>query len=261
MGKKKHDEHFNHEAWIIPYADMVTLLFAFFVVMYALSLSDTEKMEQVSESMSDAFAGIEGGADRSQQLSLLGLDGSPPNNKKFVVKKAITNQEIIDELRETLEVVGFDVVFQNEAQPINFWIDERGVVISVSAGYLFEPSSTEIPPDLYPVVQIIADVLKTNKRLINVEGHTDSSPTAGSLYYDDWDLSALRATATVRLLSDEFGIEANRMTASGLSRFRPVADNATAEGRAQNRRVDIILLDAKTEKDLLSNVEPVPGLK
>jgi len=260
LAKQKHEEHENHEAWIIPYADMVTLLFAFFVVMYAMSVSDKKKIEQVSESLTDAFIGDKKGGENTKQLDILGIKGSPPTAKRFVMKKNITNQEIIDEIRQTLDTAGFDVIYQDEASPIQFRIDERGVVISISAGYLFQPNSTEIPPELYPVIAVVADVIKESGRLILVEGHTDATPVAGSLFYDNWDLSALRATAMSKVLIEEFQINPKILTASGYSQYKPIAPNNTEFGRAQNRRVDIVMLNAQYASDLLAK-EPIPGLE
>lgn len=259
MAKKKHEEHENHERWIIPYADMVTLLFAFFVVMYAMSLQDKEKIKQVSESVSDAFIGDRKGGDKTQQIDVLGIKGNPKTARRFVTKRSITNQEIIDEIKESLERMGLEVIYQDEASPIQFRIDERGVVISISAGYLFAPNSTDIPQELYPVIQIISDVLKSTDRLILVEGHTDNQSVVGSTYYDNWELSVLRATSMVKVLQDEFSIDPKRMTASGLGPHRPIANNDIESGRAQNRRVDIVMLNASFGKELLED-EFVPGI-
>lgn len=260
LAKKKHEEHENHERWIIPYADMVTLLFAFFVVMYAMSQSDKEKMKIVSEAVSDAFIGNKKGGDRTRQLDVTGIKGSPPTARRFVVRRSITNEELLDEIRRALDVQGFDVIYQTDASPIQLRIDERGLIISLSAGYLFEPNSTEIPLELYPVIQIVADIIKSNDRLISVEGHTDSTTVKGKSYYDNWDLSALRATAMARLLIEEFGISPKRIHASGYAQYKPIATNDTETGRAQNRRVDIVMLNASSPEDLVEDPS-IPGLE
>ena len=258
MAKKKHEEHENHERWIIPYAGMVTLLFAFFVVMYAMSLTDEEKNKQVSESVSDAFVGTARGGERTKQLDVLGIKGNPPTARRFVMKRSVTNQEILDELRKSMDVEGFDMIYQNEAEPIQFRIDERGVIISISAGFLFSRNSTEIPVELYPVLEVIADVMKSNERMILIEGHTDGQPVVGTKYYDNWDLSALRATSMAKALIERFEINPSRITASGLGPYRPIASNASESGRAQNRRVDVIMTNAEAPEELLQN-EQVPG--
>jgi len=258
VGKKKHEEHENHERWIIPYADMVTLLFAFFVVLYAQSLTDPKKQKVVSESVSDAFIGHKKGGDKSQQIDIIGLKGNPATSRRFLTKRSVTNQEIMDELKESLDRVGLEVIYQDKAAPIQFKIDERGLVISISSGYLFDQNSTDIPQELYPIVQIISEVLKGTDRLISLEGHTDNLSVAGQKFYDNWDLSALRATAMLKLLRDEFQIDTKRMTASGYGSQRPVVDNNTEEGRSQNRRVDVIMLNSSFADERLEN-NLIPG--
>lgn len=257
MGKQKHEEHENHERWIIPYADMVTLLFAFFVVMYSISQQDLAKLKNVSESVSEAFLGQKKGGKKAQHIHFSGMDTAPDRSPRFVVKRTVTNQEVVDEIRREMDKQGFDFVYQQKLSPLQITIDSRGVVISISAGYLFDAGSTEVKPELYPVIGVVADVLKRNTRLIDVEGHTDAEPTVGSLYYDNWDLAALRATSMVRVLTQEFGIDPKRTRAASYGRNRPVADERLTGGKDQNRRVEIIMLNAHQESDLYED-EGIP---
>lgn len=248
----------NHEAWIIPYADMVTLLFAFFVVMYAMSLTDKDKMSEVSESVAEAFVGSRSLGDRFQNINLLNLQGNPPMSQRFVTQRNLSDEKLVEEIRKQLELEGYELIFQDEASPIQFIIDERGLVISISAGYLFAPNSIEIPVEIYPVIQIVADVIKESNRLISVEGHTDNVPITGTEFYDNWDLSALRATAMTKLLIEEFGVPPRRLSAAGYGPYRPVGDNRKEGGQAQNRRVDIVMLNAQFPEELREDVF-VPG--
>lgn len=255
MGKQKHEEHENHERWIIPYADMVTLLFAFFVVLFAMSQADKKKMDAVAESVSQAFlGGDKGGATLKNRISLDNMAQTPPQTSpRFMVRRVVTNEELIDELRKSLQQEGFDLVHQDKLQPVQIKVDGRGVAISISAGFIFDEGSTEIRPELLPVIGIIADVLKSNTRLIAIEGHTDNRPVAGNVFYSNWELSALRATSMARTLSQQFGIDPKRLMPAGRAQYRPVANNDTEAGRAQNRRVEIIMLNASDEEDLLED--------
>lgn len=252
MGKKHDEGHVNHEAWIIPYADMVTLLFAFFVVMYSISQQDLAKLKDVSESLKESFMGFEEGGDKVK------TPATNPGSKsasqvRVVVKRNVTNQEVIDDIQKQLKLEGFEFIYQEDVSPLNIKIDERGVVISMSAGYIFDKNSTEIKPEMLPVVQIISDIIKGSARIVAVEGHTDDRPIVGNLYYSNWELSTLRATSMVRTLVQQFGVDPNRLVASGYSKFRPIADNKTDAGRKQNRRVDIIMLNAETYEELYEN--------
>lgn len=257
MSKKKHEEHENHERWIIPYADMVTLLFAFFVVMYAMSQQDLAKMKNVSAAMQEAFMGHKKGGSKQMKMKLDKSGNPPETSARFMVRRAVTNQELIDELRKQLTQDGFDLVYQENVSPIQVKITSRGVIISISAGYLYDEGSTEIRPELYPIVQVVADIINGVNRLVLVEGHTDDKPTVGSLFYSNWEISALRATAMVRLLSQQFGVDPNRLTASGYAQYRPVGDNSTEQGRTQNRRVEIVMLNATKGEDMVED-ETVP---
>lgn len=254
MGKQKHEEHENHEKWIIPYADMVTLLFAFFVVMYSISQQDLAKMKNVSSSVKDAFMGEKkGGGLKNKKIQMDKAANPPDTGPRFLVRRAVTNQELIDEVRKALTQDGFDFIYQEKVSPIQIKIDSRGVVISISAGYLFEQGSTEIRPELYPIVQVVADILNSTTRLVLVEGHTDDQPVVGSMFYSNWELSALRATSMVRLLSQQYGVDPTRLTASGYGPYRPLGDNTNEQGRIQNRRVEIIMLNASKPEDLMED--------
>ncbi len=253
MGKQKHEEHENHERWIIPYADMVTLLFAFFVVMYSMSQQDLARLKNVSESLQEAFVGHRKGGARTQKIDIMKQQQEPEASPKFLVRRSATNQEIVDELRKKLMQEGFDFIFQNNVSPIQVTIDSRGVIISISGGFLFEKGATEVSPQVYPVLELIADMIKSTDRQILVEGHTDDQPIVGNIFYSNWELSALRATSTVRLFIERYGIAPGRLTASGYAQYRPIADNSTPAGRDQNRRVEIIMLNASLPEDRLED--------
>jgi chemotaxis protein MotB len=257
LKKQKHEEHENHERWIIPYADMVTLLFAFFVVMYSISQQDLAKLKHVSESVQEAFLGQKKGGAKIKKVDFSKSPTTPETGPKFMVRRTVSDQELLDELRKQLTQDGFDFIYQEKVSPIQVKIDSRGVVISISAGYLFDHGATEIRPELYPVIQIVADIIKNVDRLVLVEGHTDNLPVVGNLFYSNWELSALRATSMVRLLTQQYNIDPTRLTASGYGQYRPVADNSTEEGRVQNRRVEIIMLNAHKPEELLED-ESVP---
>lgn len=250
MAKQKHEEHENHERWIIPYADMVTLLFAFFVVMYSISQQDLAKLKNVSTAVQEAFMGSKKGGQKNQKIAFNKSTQNPETSPRLTVRRSVTNQEVIDEMKKVLLQDGFDMIYQENLSPIQIKIDQRGVVISISSGFLFEHGSTEISPDVYPVIEAIASIMKTNTRLILVEGHTDNQPIVGNLYYSNWELSALRATSMVRLLSQQFDIDPTRLAASGYGPYRPVASNETEASRTQNRRVEIIMLNATQISDM-----------
>lgn len=255
MGKQKHEEHENHERWIIPYADMVTLLFAFFVVMYSISQQDLARLKNVSESVQEAFMGHKKGGPKNKKVILAksSSEADPKTGNRFIARRTVNNQDVIDEVEKKLQQEGFDLVFQDKISPIHVKIDSRGVIISISGGFLFEEGSTEVQPQMYPVLGMIADIIKGTDRLVLIEGHTDKTQTVGSSVYSNWELSTLRATSTARLLIEQFAIDPKRLTASGYAHYRPIADNSTPQGQAQNRRVEVVLLNASTLDDLMED--------
>jgi chemotaxis protein MotB len=197
------------------------------------------------------------GGSKQMKIQMNQSANPPESSARFMVRRAVTNQELIDELRKALTQDGFDLIYQDKVSPINIKIDSRGVVISISAGYLFDEGSTEIRPELFPIVQVVADIINGVNRLVLVEGHTDDKPIVGSLFYSNWEISALRATAMVRLLSQQFNVDPKRLTASGYAQYRPVGDNSTDQGRTQNRRVEIVMLNASKGEDMIED-ESVP---
>ncbi|MDB5038201.1 MAG: OmpA/MotB domain protein [Bacteriovoracaceae bacterium] len=230
---------------------MVTLLFAFFVVMYSISQQDLARLKNVSESVQEAFMGHKKGTPKNKQISISKSESSEPEvSNRFIVRRTANNQEIADEIKKQLEREGFDFVYQENVSPIQVKVDSRGVVISISGGFLFEEGTTEVQPQMYPILGLVADIIKGTDRLILVEGHTDNEPTVGSQIYSNWEISTLRATSTARLLIEQFGIDPKRLTASGYAQYRPIADNSTAAGRSQNRRVEIVMLNASTLDEL-----------
>lgn len=259
MGKQKHEEHENHERWIIPYADMVTLLFAFFVVMYSISQQDLARLKNVSESVQEAFMGHKKGGPKNKKtiLAKSASEADAKTGSRFIARRTVNNQDVIDEVEKKLQQEGFDLIFQDKISPIQVKLDSRGVVISISGGFLFDEGSTEVQPQMYPVLGMIADIIKGTDRLVLIEGHTDKQQTVGSLVYSNWELSTLRATSTARLLIEQYAIDPKRLTASGYAHYRPIADNASAQGRAQNRRVEVVLLNASSLDDLMED-EAVP---
>jgi chemotaxis protein MotB len=221
------DDPENTDRWIISYADFVTLLFAFFTTMYAISAVDSKKLDQFVGSMRQAF--------RSE--------------KSIVVSQIIPDLVASATMGED-EVQG-DIEAAIGGSKLHAYVsvrqDFRGTIVSINSGVLFDDGSAELRDSAYEILEPIAMILKRYPNHISIEGHTDSIPPATDTL-SNWDLSALRAVHVLKYLGKYFGLSSGRLSASGYAEFRPVADNATPEGRAKNRRVDIIILQKKYEK-------------
>ena len=236
MRKKKHPEHVNHERWLVSYADFITLLFAFFVVMFAVSRVDSKKMNSFSESFSRAVGEsfmLEGGKD------MLREGGQPPpeaqgNGEGRLPKELERLAKALADKREDL--AGLKVLRRRNE-----------LVIRLSDSVLFDSGEDTVKVPAVKVLATIADELRPRKVDIRVEGHTDDVPIRTVRFHSNWDLSAARATAVIAQLAGPGRIAPGRLSASGYGEFHPVASNATPEGRAQNRRVDLVIAAAIEE--------------
>jgi chemotaxis protein MotB len=234
---KKHEEHVNHERWLISYADFITLLMVFFVVMYSMSSADSEKFRKISQSLSKAF-----NVDVLQGSQTAGLmDGI--SKPEAPIDDLIQDSEVpqVGRLQSKIN----SIVDGNAQQPeVSVGRDKEGLVIRLSGSYLFDSGRAELKPNSLAVLDAIAGELRTLDNDIRVDGHTDATPIDSPRYPTNWELSTARSLAVTRYLSETDGIRAGRMMAAGFGEFRPLAPNDTREGRAQNRRVEIHVLSS-----------------
>ncbi len=244
------------KAWLDSYADAMTLLLAFFVLLYAFSLLDEKKFAEFKYGVEQAFSfsspavpegtgfldeGL-GINENAGQLSVVPSDVA--NEIESLLEEIAADQQVtpneVEELREaveaSLEAAAIDLeLFQVETDP-------RGVVITLDETLLFDSGSARIDEDAAPALGAVAEVLAGLDNQILVEGHTDSVPTTGSVWPTNWELSAARATAALRELNESYGLAGPRLSAVGHADTRPRATNDTPEGRAQNRRTEIVVL-------------------
>jgi chemotaxis protein MotB len=230
--KKKHPEHVNHERWLVSYADFMTLLFAFFVVMFASSQVDTQKVGRFTESFSKAV-GIEVFPESGKSL----LGGNASKEANTIAGKG--DQSLPTELEE-LRLAMQQKAKQQELVGVQVLIRRNEIVLRLADNVVFASGTDEIQPAARAVLGRIADDLKSRKVDIRVEGHTDDKPIKTARFRSNWDLSTSRATAVVADFANA-GIEPTRLSAAGYGEFHPVASNGTPEGRAANRRVDIVV--------------------
>ena len=246
MARKAHrQEHANHERWLVSYADFITLLFAFFVVMFATSQTDKARAQQVSESVKTALEKggvaaavheILGGTvdDRGKgNNQMRGPGGSQPTSAQVVAAELIPSMNFLTKALEA------DI----KDGKIELRLEPRGLVVSLRQATFFPSGGDSIETRTYPSVEKIAEIIRELPNSIRLEGHTDSIPIHTARYRSNWELSAARAIAMLELLSDSFGISRDHLAVAGYADTSPIDDNATAEGRAHNRRVDIVILN------------------
>jgi chemotaxis protein MotB len=249
MARKKYEEeHENHERWLISYADFITLLFAFFVVMYAVSSVNEGKFRIMSEALGSAF-----GNAKAWPVQPTGGDTQLPPRKTAAQKQredALRKEkEDMTEVARELQDALASLVKQGIVRVTQ---SSRGVKIEINASILFAPGDATLSPDSEQTLKAIAEILKNDKHALQVEGHTDSVPIKSAMFPSNWELSGMRAGSVVRLFTDN-GVAPQRLTAVGHGSNYPIASNDTAEGRQRNRRVEIQIL-----ADLPDSAQEIP---
>lgn len=239
------DEHL--ERWLISYADFITLLMAFFVVMYSISAVNEGKYKILSATLSEAFRTptfslkpvqqgelVRTEEDQGQPDNLIPLDAVSGAEKEEGQKgPAEELQEIRGQLTEL-----FQDLIQNDL--ISVTGDELWVEIEMKSSLLFGSGSAELSADAEIILEQLGGILKQHRNPMHVEGFTDDRPIATEAYPTNWELSTARSSAIIRLLTDT-GVAPERMAAVGYAEFQPVADNETEEGRQKNRRVVLVI--------------------
>lgn len=217
----------NPDRWIVSYADFITLMFAFFTALYAISQVDIWKLERFSISLQDAMR--LGDPSKRKETTTI-IEGIKP--------LYIGDIQLERKVREILSKSNF-------IEGITVTASIRGVSISLSDLAIFDKGSANIKEDAKPILTLIADLIKNTNNHIVVEGHTDNIPLKGSKYSSNWELSTARATNVVLYFIKEHNIPPERFSASGYGEYKPIASNATPEGRSKNRRVDILFLSIR----------------
>jgi chemotaxis protein MotB len=246
MSKKKHPEHVNHERWLVSYADFITLLFAFFVVLFASSQSDRKKQVKLAAAMQSAFTPLGAFEAHSKTPPLTDISSAAITNSTPAALTpplpSIARLETPEETEKRLTRFLADQVAAGNIRPgsITMRITPDGLVISLHEAGFFPSGSAEIRATSIPVLSMLAATLPAGP--LRVEGHTDNVPIHTAQFATNWELSTARATAIARLLLEHGPIDPVNLSAAGYAEYHPVASNTTDDGRLQNRRVDIILL-------------------
>jgi len=259
---KEEDVHDNHERWLVSYADFITLLFAFFVVMYAISSLNEGKYKVLSNSLVSAFknpAASMGANQSNDSQSILKAEPDGSMIKVFDEQKTQAQLER-KQKQERMRSMAKDIL-----QALGPLIDDGsvtvtqsniGITVEINASVLFSPGEALLNEGSMEALRAVARVIKEHNHEIQVEGHTDNIPIHTLNFPSNWELSTARASSVIRLFIDN-GVGANRLTAIGYGENRPVASNDTSEGRKRNRRVSIMILasdpDQSTEIPLTPN--------
>ncbi len=247
MSKKKHPEHVNHERWLVSYADFITLLFAFFVVLFASGQTDKRKQVKLAQAMQSAFTynGVFDAHSKTPPISedaVASTQGTPapiavpvPPVPNLAAEAAAESEKRI-KATVSKEIDGKKLV--DGAVTVRPSAD--GLVVSLHEAGIFQSGSAEVRPEALAAIEAVAHALP--RQPMRVEGHTDNLPIHTAPFASNWELSTARAASITRLLLSENVTRPEWISAAGYAEFHPLATNETEAGRMQNRRVDIILL-------------------
>ena len=237
MSRKKKHEHVNHERWLVSYADFITLLFAFFVVLFSAGQADKKKKAQLALSMQQAFTQNGIFEAHSKQPPLTDLPGTSDAGHPAPIATSVqTEAQKTQVVKEDLGKAAHNEIARGQVR-INEVHD--GITISLAEAGFFASGSAELDAAALPVLQRIAAALPDSA--LRVEGHTDPVPIRTAQFASNWELSSARASTIARLLLAYPNVHADRLSVAGYAEFHPIADNSSAEGRARNRRVDIVV--------------------
>lgn len=242
----------NTERWMVSYADFVTLLFAFFVVMYAISSINEGKYRVLADTMTDAFKV----APKSPEPIQIGKESKTvsASSRSDIIQpvKVLPKPERTyeREMKQIAETVSKSVQPLIDKGLINVTQHKLWVEIEMNSKILFSSADSELEDEALPALRALANVLKPLPNSIDVEGHTDNIPINNEIFPSNWELSSARAASVVNLFT-RYGVKPERLSSIGYAEFRPAASNATADGRLRNRRVKVVILADKNARRIV----------
>jgi len=270
MRAKKAPAHENHERWLVSYADFITLLFAFFVVMFASTQADKNKTKAFSDSVREA---LEHGQFSTAISTVLGRGKHEAHREVLPTERVSMSENRLPpppppepkgpahpaDLAKSLATLQQGLEFELKSGKVQLKLEGRGLVISMREAAFFASGDDSVAPASFPIIAKIAAVIQDLPQALRLEGHTDSVPVHNSRFRSNWELSAARAIAMMELLRQRFQVAPERMAVVGYAENAPADSNATEEGRAHNRRVDLVVLSAEAMRSEPGPLAGPPG--
>ncbi|QEM69639.1 OmpA family protein [Geobacter sp. FeAm09] len=255
--KREPEKHPNHERWLVSYGDFITLLFAVFVTLYAMSQTDKKKVEEVMQSLQQSFGMVTAGAPapkinviQSKPISVIPtikpeMSIAPSGRARSGQARTRAEEKDFRQIKSSIEAY---LVKQGAQSKVNLTITRRGLIVSLKEAGFFDSGQAQIKQSAYELLNTIAEVMTQYNNPLRIEGHTDNIPISTAQFPSNWELSASRATNVLKYLLKYYDAEPEKISATGYGEFRPVTDNSTPENRAKNRRVDMVLLSGDGER-------------
>jgi len=271
---RKTEERVSHERWLVSYADFITLLFAFFVVLYASSQVDKRRVGKLALSIQVAFQEL-GVFDTSNTKIPLSDTEAVPFSQVQVVENAERTSDlthivqpmkgILSPIAETRPLKDIQAELEKVLSPeiknhiVEVKARRDGLVVSLREIGFYESGSSTLRASGRDAIDRLAAILKSHTEALRIEGHTDNVPIHNIHFASNWELSTARASDLIKDLIDRYHFEPQRLSAAGYAEYHPVASNDTAEGRARNRRLDIVILNPPAPEQPEQIVDAPPG--
>lgn len=233
MISDEEEKEANNERWLLTYSDLITLLMIFFVIMYAMSNISVEKYKKVAESFNVAFAGGQ---------TILEQDNNTSEGTPAPIVQKDPEQIKMEQVKKDIDKYLAD---NKLSSSVSTKIEERGLIVRLNDTLFFESGKAEVKEDALKKLIQIGNILKQEDNFIRIEGNTDNKPISTYIFKSNWQLSAVRAANVVQLLIEKCNYSADKLSSVGYGEYRPIATNNTEEGRAKNRRIDIVIMNTK----------------
>lgn len=256
--KKEPEKHPNHERWLVSYADFITLLFAVFTTLYAMSQTDKKKVEEVMQSLRDSFGYSKVGA--ASHLSVIEtkdmriMPSIRPEISVMPASRGVSRSAQVKsraeekDFRQIKSSIEAYLIKQGAQNKVTLNITRRGLIVSLKEAGFFDSGQAQIKQNAYELINTIAEAMTKYNNPLRVEGHTDNVPISTYQFPSNWELSTARATNVLKYLLKYYDTDPDKISATGYGEFRPVAENDTPDGRSKNRRVDLVMLSGEGER-------------
>jgi chemotaxis protein MotB len=238
MKRRKHnEEHENAERWLLTYADLITLLLAFFIMMYVFSKKDAQKYDEVASHLKTIFSGGTGLAGKGSVTAASPIDMPSKGASSGEIKRQLES-ELMDSNRN-----------KPGGENISVLSDERGVVIRVLDKAFFDEGKAELKDGAKGALDKIVPIIKSVDNHVRIEGHTDNVPIKTNEFKSNWELSVRRATEVVRYFVEKRGLPPDRISATGYAEYRPIVQNNSPKNKSLNRRIEIIVVKSNEKQN------------
>jgi chemotaxis protein MotB len=238
MKRRKHnEEHENAERWLLTYADLITLLLAFFIMMYVFSKKDAQKYDEVASHLKTIFSGGTGLAGKGSVTAASPIDMPSKGASSGEIKRQLES-ELMDSNRN-----------KTGGENISVLSDERGVVIRVLDKAFFDEGKAELKDGAKGALDKIVPIIKSVDNHVRIEGHTDNVPIKTNEFKSNWELSVRRATEVVRYFVEKRGLPPERISATGYAEYRPIVQNNSPKNKSLNRRIEIIVVKSNEKQN------------